>query len=442
MRIGDRNNFNNDITDIIEDANLNKWIGTGSGLYFYSEATRKYLEFNTKNGLLEDYVSGLVAYKDRIIAVGLSTLSLINIKDQSIESYSFRAVINNHKEPFYSTVLSDGSIALGGINGLKILNPEGFKRDSTHYPLKIQDFRIANKSVRPAINRKRDDFGRISVAEKIYLDSKSNTFTLDFRSLNFTGPDMFTYRYKLDSYDDNWLYVNSNQGFANYSKLKPGSYVFRVNATNTIGQWNPMDTTLEIIVLPPIWWRWYFILVYVILLTIFLIFVKNELSIRYKLSTEKKLSREIKKKNEEQLKFFINISHELKTPLSMIQGPLEFLNKNLNHNNKLFKHSEWALNNAHRLSSIVNEILDFRLLEADKLEPSMASVDWKEFMEVTFGYFKHVADQKNINYRLNNELNCNVSLDKSMMEKALVSILDNAFKYTPRNGEVLLSVIG
>ncbi len=394
LRVGDRNNFNNDITDIIEDANLNKWIGTGSGLYFYSETTRKYLEFNTKNGLLEDYVSGLVAYKDRIIAVGLSTLSLINIKDQSIESYSFRAVINNHKEPFYSAVLSDGSIALGGINGLKILNPVGFKRDSTHYPMKIQDIRIANKSYRPAINRKRDDLRRISVAEKIYLDSKSNTFTLDFRSLNFTGPDMFTYRYKLDSYDDNWLYVNSNQGFANYSKLKPGSYVFRVNATNTIGQWNPRDTSLEITVLPPIWWRWYFILVYVILLTIFMIFVKNELSIRYKLSTEKKLSREIKKKNEEQLKFFINISHELKTPLSMIQGPLEFLNNNLNHNNKLYKHSEWALNNAHRLSSIVNEILDFRLLEADKLEPSMASVDWKEFIEVTFGYFKPVAGRK------------------------------------------------
>ncbi len=314
LRIGDRNNFNNDITDIIEDANLNKWIGTGSGLYFYSETTRKYLEFNTKNGLLEDYVSGLLAYEDKIIVVGLSTLSLISSKDQSIESYSFRTVINNHKEPFYSAVLSDGNIALGGINGLKIMNPDGFRKDSTHYPMKIQDFRIANKSVRPAINRKRDDFKRISLAEKIYLDSKSNTFTLDFRSLNFSGPDIFNYKYRLEPYDDNWVYVNSNQGFANYSKLKPGSYVFRVNATNTIGQWNPQDTTLDITVLPPIWWRWYFILVYVILLTIFLIFVKNELSIRYKLSTEKKLSKEIQKKNEEQLKFFINISHELKTP--------------------------------------------------------------------------------------------------------------------------------
>ncbi|MCP4314233.1 MAG: response regulator [Bacteroidetes bacterium] len=439
LRIEHGNNFNNDITDIIEDEDLNKWIGTGSGLYYYNETTRDYLEFNSKNGLLEDYVSGLLVYEDRIIVVGLSTLALINSKDHSIESYSFGAVINNYKDPLYSTVLFDGNIAIGGVNGLKIMNPEDFRKDSTHYPLKIHDFRIANKSVRPAINRKRDEFRRISVAKKIYLDSKSNTFTLDFSSLNFSGADIFTYKYKLDSYDENWLYVNSDRGFANYSKLKPGSYLFRVNATNSIGHWNLQDTTLEIVVLPPIWRSWYFILGYLILLTIFLIFVKNELSIRYKLSTEKKLSKEIKKKNEEQLKFFINISHELKTPLSMIQGPLDYLNKNLNRTNELYKHSEWALNNAYRLTSIVNEILDFRLLEAEKLEPSMASVDWEKFIEVTFGYFIHVADQKVIHYSLNNDINSIVSIDKSMMEKAIVSMLDNAFKYTPNHGEVSLS---
>ena len=166
----------------------------------------------------------------------------------------------------------------------------------------------------------------------------------------------------------------------------------------------PMDTTLDITVLPPIWWRWYFILVYVILLTIFLILVKNELSIRYKLSTEKKLSKEIKKKNEEQLKFFINISHELKTPLSMFRDHWNTSIRIWISKTSCYKYSEWALNNAHRLTSIVREILDFRLLEADKLEPSMASVDWKEFIEATFGYFKHVADQKNINYRLNNDI--------------------------------------
>lgn len=439
LRIGDRNNFNNDITDIVEDANLNKWIGTGSGLYFYSETTRKYLEFNTKNGLLEDYVSGLLMHEDKIIVLGLSTLSLIHSEDQSIESYSFRTVINNHKEPFYSAVLSDGNIALGGINGLKIVDPDGFRRDSTHYPLKIQDFRIANNSVRPAINRKRDDFVRISHAKRIYLDSKSNTFTLDFSSLNFSGAEKFSYKYKLDSYDENWVYVNSDQGIANYSKLNPGSYVFRVNATNTIGQWNPQDTTLEIIVLPPIWKRWYFILVYLVLFTIFLIFVKNELSIRYKLSTEKRLSKEIQKKNEEQLKFFINISHELKTPLSMLHGPLEYLYQKLDPKNELHKYSEWALNNTHRLTSIVREILDFRLLEAEKIEPKMASVNWKDFFEVIFGYFKPLAEEKSINYRLSNEIDILVSLDSSMMTKTIVSLLDNAFKYTPENGEVTLS---
>ncbi len=397
------------------------------------------MEYNTKNGLLEDYVSGLLAFEDKIIAVGLSSLSLVNIKDHSIESYSFRTVINNHKEPFYSAVLGDGSIALGGINGLKIMDPEGFRRDSTHFPLKIQDIRIANKSVIPAINKKMDDFRRISSAEKIYLDNKSNTFTLDFRSLSYSGPDVFNYRYKLDSYDNNWIYVNSNQGFANYSKLNPGTYHFRVNATNSIGQWNPQDTTLEIVVVPPFWRRWYFILVYIILLSIFLIFVKNELSIRYKLSTEKRLSKEIQKKNEEQLKFFINISHELKTPLSMLQGPLEYLNKHLDQKDELHKYSEWALNNSHRLTSIVKEILDFRLLEAEKLLPKIAAVDWKEFIEDTFSLFKHVADEKSIKYLLNNDIRSYVSFDSSMMEKALVSLLDNAFKYTPDNGEVSLS---
>ncbi len=88
----------------------------------------------------------------------------------------------------------------------------------------------------------------------------------------------------------------------------------------------------------------------------------------------------------------------------MLHGPLEYLNKNLNQQNKLHKYSEWALNNTHRLTSIVREILDFRLLEADKLEPQLASVDWKEFIEVTFGYFKPLAGQKSINYRLNNEI--------------------------------------
>ncbi len=124
----------------------------------------------------------------------------------------------------------------------------------------------------------------------------------------------------------------------------------------------------------------------------------------------------------------------------MLQGPLEYLNKNLDQKDDLYKYSEWALNNAHRLTSIVREILDFRLLEAKKLEPSITNVDWKEFIEVTFSHFKHVADEKSINYSLNTDIPAFVSFDSSMMEKALVSLLDNAFKYTPQGGVV--SVLG
>jgi len=439
LRMEYGNLFNNDITDIKEDASLNKWIGTGSGLYFYNLSTRDYVEFSTRNGLLEDYVSGLLVLEDQVIVIGLSTISLINRADHAVESYSFGAAINNYKDPLYSSILMDGKIALGGVNGLKIMDPREFRKDTIHFPLHIHDFIIANESVRPAVNRKRDEFRRVSVARKVYLDSKTNTFRLDFSSLNIAGSNKFSYKYQLEAYDENWLYVNSDQGFANYSKLRPGSYLFRVNATNSLGQWNNQDTTLEIIVLPPIWRRWYFVFIYTLSLIIILFLIKNELSIRYKLSAEKKLSGEIQKKNEEQLKFFINISHELKTPLTMLHGPLDYLNKHMDKNNELHKYSEWALNNTHRLSSIVNEILDFRLLEAEKLEPSMVSLDWVPFIEETFGLFKNVADHKDIIYCLKNDIHTTITFDRSMIEKALVSILDNAFKYTPHHGKVMLT---
>jgi signal transduction histidine kinase/ligand-binding sensor domain-containing protein/DNA-binding response OmpR family regulator len=436
LRIKNTSNFNIDITDVIEDKDLDKWTGTGSGLYHYHASAKQYLEFNIKNGLLEDYVSGLLEYKEKIIAIGLSSISLIHKKNHEIESYSFNTVISNKKEPFYITALNDGNIAVGGINGLKILNPENFKKESTHYPLIVEDFKIGNKSFKPAINRKMDQFKRISATEKIYLDGKSNTFKIEFSSLNLSESDRITYRYKLDDYDNDWMYVNKHQEFANYSKLNAGTYVFRVNATNSIGQWNEEDTVLEIVVLPPIWLRWYSILVYIILLIVLLIVVKNELSIRYKLSTEKKVSREIKKRNEEQLKFFINISHEIKTPLSLIKGPVEYLNKKLNSKDELFKYSEWALKSVHKLTSIVNEILDFRLLDAEKLKPSYASVNWKNFIETTFNHFQQVATQKNIKYNLLNSIDQVVLFDASMIEKAFVSMLDNAFKYSPENSEI------
>jgi signal transduction histidine kinase/ligand-binding sensor domain-containing protein/CheY-like chemotaxis protein len=426
------------VTSILQDENGMVWAGTYEGIFRLDPASGSYRHFNSQNGLREDFIAGCLEYKDKIIVLGLSSISSIRQQDFVIESYSFNTAITNERETFYLTLLQDGNLALGGINGLKILNPDELNHDTVHYPLLIQELRVGAKSIKPAVDRKSEIFQSISTAERIYLDYKSNTFSLEFSSLYFSDPVKFMYAYKMEDYDEDWMYVNHNQGYANYSKLSPGNYLFRVNATNSIGQWNQEDTILEITVLPPIWMRWYAILFYIACLIVLLVFVRNELSIRYKLATEKLAKKEIEKQNADQMQFFINISHELKTPLAMINGPLEYINKHLDSENELYKYSDWALSNAYKLTAITNEILDLRLLNVNKLQPSDTSVEWKEFIETIYGYFTQMARRRNIRYSLENSIDQGVVFDVPMIEKSIVNLLDNAFKYAPDRAEITL----
>lgn len=439
-----KSGVSSNVNCIMEDSKKRIWIGTRGGLIEYNHNGGIFTSYTIEDGLSNNVIYGII--EDATENLWISTNQGLN--SFSIHKKEFRAYSEEDGLPFeqfnnYSFLKSkDGLLYFGGINGLIYFYPQSLKENPYLAIPRIVKLSIANREVSP-----NDKTGvltsNILQTRNIKLKPNQNNVSIEFAVTNYLAGKHNFFAYMLEGLDNDWTYTSENR-IATYSYLKAGNYTFKLKAANNDGVWNDEITTLLIYV-QPLWWKtWWAILIWISLISVgFIIFgrflrqrnqLRNQLEINV---LEKKKMAEV---NQMKMRFFINVSHEFKTPLSLIISPVqEMLDKITD---------AWTIaqlkivqKNAHKLLHLVSQLMDYRRAELGVFELKANYINPKKVINDAFMLFEKLARNKNIVYLQDYQLGDKEFLvDPNYLEMILSNLLSNAFKFTNNDGTVILRV--
>ncbi len=441
----------NRINCLFIDKKQNLWIGTfGGGLNKWIRETNSFEHFTSKDGLPSNIINSIV--EDRFGNLWISTdkgISLFRVSEKTFKNYDVDDGLQGNEFLPSSGIsgTADGKIYFGGVNGLNFFDPQKLYEKSKPAKLTFTDFKVFNRSVIPGKDSPLET--NILYAKEIQLSHDQNFFTIEFAALDFTNPDKTLYAYKLEGFNDEWI-TAGKQRFATFTNLDPGEYLLRVKSTNSDGDWNEDGITLKVTILPPWWQTWWAYLLYTIFIVSILYSFRQYEMKRVRLRNELKLKDFESKKLQEvdQLKshFFANISHEFRTPLTLILGLIQKFEMKTSDKNALEDYGIMK-RNALRLLQLINQLLELSRIETGNAKLSTTENDIVAFVKRIFASFASYAEQKNIRLLFNNKpINTGTSekillyFDKDKMDKIISNLISNAVKYTPDGNEIEVKV--
>jgi signal transduction histidine kinase/ligand-binding sensor domain-containing protein/DNA-binding response OmpR family regulator len=443
---------NNNTITIIEDSRGMIWVGTREGLNLFNKTRNNFKVFvmqdglpdNTINTILEDnngnlWISTINGLSNLIISKDLHSDSLIF----SFKNYDASDGLQG-KEFNENAALktSRGELIFGGPNGFNIFNPGDIKQNLIVPELVITDFQIFNKSVNTGeeINGRLLFKQSITHTKQIVLKYSENIFSIEFAALSYFHPAKNKYAYILEDFNTDWLTTDGTQRKATYTNMDPGDYVFKVRASNNDGIWNEEGISLNITILPPFWKTRLAILIYVILVISILLISRTLIVRRERINNRIKQERQEAKHMHEmdmmKIKFFTNISHEFRTPLSLIINPI---NKLLNKTNDPEQKHKFLMisRNAKRLLNLANQLLDFRKMDIEEFRFNPSEGDITSVVNEVAESFSDLAEKKKIDFQTEAGVNnLNMIFDQDKLEKILYNLLSNAFKFTHEHGSI------
>lgn len=445
----DSNLGSNQITKIIQDSDGQIWVGTaGGGLSLYNSDTDSFGTFTTKEGLPSNTIKGIL--EDGKKNLWFSTnegLGQLNTQTMTFKTFGEADGLQG-KEFLINAYAQNirGEMFFGGTSGLNVFHPDSLQESKQVPAIYITGLRLFNKRVEAG---EKDSPLQTSILETkvLTLTAEQSVFTLDYLALDYQQSKDNQYAYKLEGFDPDWNYV-AKQRNATYTNLNDGTYIFKVKATNNDGVWNEKPTELTIIILPP-WYRtWWAFAIYGLLILAALLALRRAISIRERLKADVLLQEREKEQVQEldrlKTNFFTNISHEFRTPLTLIISPLErFFADNSDRNlpEKQAKQLKTIHQNAKKLLSLINQLLDLSKLEAGKLTPEISQNDLIEFLEKLTYSFNGLAEQKQIHLSLSSPIErALVYFDLDIIEKVITNLLSNAFKHTPADGSITVTL--
>jgi len=442
MDLNKKNSLNcNDIKTIYEDDSGEIWIGTaGGGLNQYVPATDEeeehFIAYTTTDGLAGDFVSGILEDNDHNLWISSeSGITKFEKDDHSFTVYLFseKTYGNNFNENA-NIYYQNRNMLWGSLDGLLIFNPKSFLPDNNTPMVTFTNFIINHQKVE--VGEKNSPLHQsISYTDKIELNYKQNTFTIEFATLVLKDPQRNKYVYMLENYDKQWSAIG-NPNTATYKNLPPGKYIFKVKGANSDGVWNEKTTQLKITITPPFWKSGLAYILYgmLIVLAMYVVF-----RLIYKFNT---LNNNIKLEKEltnHKLRFFTNISHEFRTPLTLIRGAVENLNEQSDISARTRKQVNILNRNSTVLIKLIDQLLEFRKLQNNVLRLDLELTDIVEFSKEIYSSFQEMADQKNIEYLFICDYDSfNMFIDRRKVDKILYNLLSNALKFTPKGGRIEL----
>lgn len=445
MDLKDKKQLNcNDIKTIYEDEDGIIWIGTaGGGLNKYipadDERKESFEAYTTKDGMSGDFISGILEDIDNNLWI--STESGITRFDKKVGSFlvfQFSDVTyGNHFNENANIVDQKGYMLWGSLDGLLKMHPESFHAETNTPPVTLTNFFIFDQKIN--VGSEKSNLNKsISYADEIRLNYKENTFTIEFATLVLKDPSKNKYEYMLENYDKQWSKV-SHSNTATYKNLSPGKYIFRVKGSNSDGVWNDEATVLKIVITPPFWKAWYAYLFYALLLILACYFA---LKLMFKFNTLNNNIKIEKELTSHKLRFFTNISHEFRTPLTLIRGAVENLNDQGGIPATAKKQINVLSRNSIILTRLIDQLLEFRKIQNNVLRLDLEETDIVEFTRDIYNGFLEVAAQKKIEYVFECQLNSfNMFIDRRKVDKIIYNLLSNAFKFTPSEGKIRLLVL-
>ncbi|TLX78230.1 response regulator [Labilibacter sediminis] len=433
------------------DKNGNLWFGTPCGLYKLdlNRVDRpKLLAYNKDNGLADDYINGILVSDDGLIwcstNAGISSLNpesnqLLNFdKADGLGDASFSegACYKDKK----------GNLYFGGYSALTFFNPKEIKKNNYNPSVVISNFSILNNEV--SVNGSGSILNKtINEISRLELGHKELEFSFKVASLDYKAPHKNQYAYRLQGHDLNWINIR-NQRNISFSNLKPGDYKLQIKATNSNGIWSKHIKSIELSVLPAPWKSKYAIIGYVMLIMGFvgvILWVNNRQErLQSGIEMEKMHNEQIKKINDFKLRFFTNISHEFRTPLTLILAPVkELMSKDFSEINPAFFNERIGLigHSTTRLYNLVNQLLEFRKMDSGKITLKVSQVNLQELIEENSEPFRHLAKNKLIRFRSDyNSKDTLVYVDSERMTIVISNLLSNAFKHVTPKGKVWIQV--
>jgi len=420
----------------------NIWVGTYSnGLYCLDPKTNDLKHFTTENGLPGNTVLGVLEVdKDELWISTNNGLSKFDPRNLIFTNYDYSNGLEN-SEYNYNAYLKDnnGDLLFGGLNGFTYFNPEDIQPNKFVPPIVFTDLRKNNEIVK--VGDKSEILKQsINETEQITFNYKEANFSIGFAALDYFSPKSNQYSFILEGIDNEW---NHSIGYteATYTIQQPGKYVFKLKGGNSEGVWNNEERQLQVMVLPPLWKTSWAYLIYALILGTLLLGWYRFIKLQHNLQLEKLENQQQAELHEMKLRFFTNITHEFRTPLTLIIAPLnELLNKS-NIATSVEKKLKTVEKNAQRMLNLVNQILTFRKLANDHTELSITKGNIVEFTQEIFLLFQESAIRKGINYQFESKRKViHAWFDEDKLEKVIFNLISNAFKFTPVDENIIVKL--
>lgn len=447
----------NSVLAIYQDSRGLIWVATQAGLNLFDAGKKQFSVFTSEDGLPHNSILTILEDNNHDLWVstphGISNLKIAYAPGKK-DSLSIRYRNYDEKDGLQGIQFNEnaacktsaGELVFGGANGFNLFRPEDIGTNLKLPKVILTDFQIFNRSVEIGDNTgdKRLLKESITQVDTVVLDYSDNVFSLEFASLSQFHPEKIQYQYMLEGFDKGWTTTPASQRKVTYTNLDPGSYLFKVRAANNDGLWNDDPTNLVVTVMPPFWKTGTAFVLYALLTLAALLLARwlilyNE-RINFQIQQEREEAHRMHELDMIKIKFFTNVSHEFRTPLSLILTPLERM---LRTENDADKKNQFQLihRNARRLLNLVNQLLDFRKMEVQEIRFNPSEGDIVKFVREVFYSFSDLSEKKNIHFSFQTTVQeLETLFDQDKLEKILFNLLSNAFKFTPENGSVAIAL--
>ena len=438
------------------------WIGTFGGLNLF-DGEQGFIRYTEDDGLLNVVINGILDDKNGNLWLSTDNgLFQFNPEKKTCRQFDVKDGLPNNEFVSGSFLKGkDGRLYFGTISGYFSFFPEMIQTDSNPPFVQLTDFLLFNESVPLQSKDPTSPLEKpIELTSELTLSYKDSLITFEFAGIHHKKPMKNRYAYKLVGWDDDWVFTDARKRFATYTRLDPGSYTFRVKASNSDGVWNETGRSLKLNITPPPWKTWWAYSIYTLLiLAIIVWFVQSqrfkvkqkqkELDLERKALTAEKEAREKEKHVSERLKkvdkmkdeFLANTSHELRTPINGIIGIVESLVDGVTGKlpEKTISNLKMVVTSGHRLANLVNDILDHSKLKHQDIGLQIKPIDMRSLTDVVIVLSSHLIEGKDL--KITNKIQEDippVDADENRIQQIMHNLIDNAIKFTDK-GEVSVS---
>jgi len=428
------------------------FVGTPSGLNLLTETESgafRIEHFYQKDGLPDDYIHALVTDDEKKLWISTNSgVARFNPKNRNFNNYDKSDGLQGRSfSEDCAFKNSSGEIYFGGASGFNYFQPNKIQDNQNLPEPAIISLSMHNKKVAPG----EELHGRvileedISYTQKLILTHREREFTLTYSALGYDAPERNNYAYRLLNYDDNWNYSSSNRSVT-YNQLRAGKYVFEVKASNNHSVWNEEPVRLQIKVIPAPWKSWWAIMIYILIALGLVALIRwvavQQSRMAHKLELERIKVDQVQEVNEMKLRFFTNISHEFRTPLTLILAPVQELLSVENMPLAGKKKLQLIEQNSKRLLRLVGQLLDFRKAETGKMTISVSKFDLIKFLKQEVKAFRGLAESNQVKLSFQSDVSqMMLWFDSEKMGIVMNNLLSNAFKHVPQDGEISVKLI-